>query len=104
MPDQRTPLEELLTATSELARVAARVALAAERLAVERSTPAAAPAASHSDIPLTMRLPEAARLLGIGESSARDLVAAGKLQVVKVGTRVIVPRNAVLEFLSTHRQ
>ena len=48
---------------------------------------------------LTLTVPKAAQLLGIGKNSAYELVRAGRLRSVKVGRRLVVPRREVEDFL-----
>lgn len=45
--------------------------------------------------PLTVSVPEAARMLGIGRSLAYELVNRGEIPRLKFGRRVVVPRAAV---------
>lgn len=42
--------------------------------------------------------PEAAEVLGVGRSTAFDLVASGQLASVRVGRRRLVPVSALREF------
>jgi excisionase family DNA binding protein len=49
--------------------------------------------------PLTVRIPEACRLTGIGRSKLYELIAAGQIEVIKVGTISLVPVSSLLEFL-----
>ena len=46
-------------------------------------------------IPVLLRVPEAARLLGVGRSLTYELIARGELEVVHVGTVIRVPVDAV---------
>jgi excisionase family DNA binding protein len=47
--------------------------------------------------PHLLRVEDAARLLGVGRSTAYDLIAAGLLRSVKIGRRRLVPREAITE-------
>ena len=49
---------------------------------------------------LAYSLKELEGLLGIGESTARSLIASGRLASVRIGRRVLVSRAAVELFLS----
>ncbi len=51
-------------------------------------------------LPLTLTIPEAAELLRIGRNSAYEAVRRGDLPVVRIGRRLLVPRQALLEMLS----
>jgi len=44
---------------------------------------------------LVLTIPEAYRALAIGESTLRQLIASGQLPVLRIGRRVLVPRQAV---------
>jgi len=55
---------------------------------------------STSDESLTLSVPEAARLLGIGRNTAYEAVKTGQLPSVKIGNRVLVPRAALERMLS----
>ena len=41
--------------------------------------------------PITVRIPEAIRLTGIGRSKLYDLIASGDLEAVKIGTCTLIP-------------
>lgn len=45
--------------------------------------------------PLTVSVPEAARLLGIGRNAAYELVATGRLPHVRFGRTIRVPRDTL---------
>ena len=48
---------------------------------------------------LTYTVGEAAKAIGVGRSLAYELVRRGDLRTVHVGRRVLVPRDAVRDFL-----
>lgn len=48
---------------------------------------------------LLLTILEAARMLGIGRSKAYELIAAGELEVVRIGRTVRVPVDALEEFV-----
>lgn len=50
--------------------------------------------------PLALSVGEAAKLLGVSRGLLYDLVARGRIRSVKLGRRVVVPRQAVVEILS----
>jgi len=50
--------------------------------------------------PLTVRIREACRLTGIGRSKLYELIAAGEIDVIKVGTITLVPVSSLTKFLS----
>jgi excisionase family DNA binding protein len=49
--------------------------------------------------PLTVRIREACRLTGIGRSKFYELIAAGEIDVIKVGTITLVPIASLTTFL-----
>ena len=58
----------------------------------------------HFDLPpLLLRIPDAARLLGVGRSLTYQLIAEGELEVVRVGSVMRVPVTAVEEFVGRQR-
>jgi len=48
--------------------------------------------------PLTVRIREACRLTGIGRSKLYELIAAGEIDVIKVGTITLVPVSSLTKF------
>lgn len=53
--------------------------------------------------PLLLRIPDAARLLGVGRSLTYRLIADGELEVIRVGTVMRVPMSAVEDFVERQR-
>jgi len=49
--------------------------------------------------PLAVRVPEACRLTGIGRSKLYELIAAGEIRVIKVGSITLIPWAALQQFL-----
>ncbi len=78
-------------ACGSLAAQGARLAATITEL-VERPAP----------VPLSVSVEEAARLLGLGRSNLFKLMESGELRSVKVGSRRLVPRRALEEFLAGH--
>lgn len=50
-------------------------------------------------MPLTVRVREACRLTGIGRSKFYELIAAGEIEFIKVGTITLVPIASLARFL-----
>jgi excisionase family DNA binding protein len=48
---------------------------------------------------LTYNVSEAANVLGIGRSSAYELVRTGQLASIHIGRRLLIPKRAVRQFL-----
>jgi excisionase family DNA binding protein len=49
--------------------------------------------------PLAVRIREACRLTGIGRSKLYELIAAGEIEIIKVGTITLVPVASLTRFL-----
>lgn len=49
--------------------------------------------------PLTVRIPEACRITGIGRSKLYELINAGEVRIVKVGTITLVPVDSLRQYL-----
>ena len=46
---------------------------------------------NHTDHPLTLTVEQAAKLLGIGRSTAYELVHTGDIPSLRLGRRIVVP-------------
>lgn len=53
--------------------------------------------------PLTVRIREACRLTGIGRSKLYELIAAGEIEILKVGTITLIPMAALERFLQQRK-
>jgi excisionase family DNA binding protein len=53
-------------------------------------------------MPITVRIPEACRLTGIGRSKLYELISAGEIEIVKIGTITLVPVASLARFLQRH--
>jgi excisionase family DNA binding protein len=53
--------------------------------------------------PLTVRVREACRLTGIGRSKLYELIAAGEIEIVKVGTITLIPTSSLERFVEARR-
>lgn len=49
--------------------------------------------------PLTVRIPEACRITGIGRSKLYELIKAGEIGIIKVGTITLVPVESLRRYL-----
>lgn len=54
--------------------------------------------------PLSVRIKEACRMTGIGRSKLYELIAAGDIEVIKVGSMTLVPVDALRAFLEARRE
>ena len=52
----------------------------------------------------TFSVPETARILGIGRHSAYQAVRCGAIPSLKIGKRILVPRQAVERMLAADRR
>lgn len=53
----------------------------------------------HAVRPRTYRVPEVARILGLGRTATYDAIRRGDLPALRVGGRVLVPRVAIERLL-----
>ena len=53
--------------------------------------------------PLTVRIREACRLTGIGRSKLYELIGAGEIEIVKVGTITLIPIHSLQRFLELRK-
>lgn len=49
---------------------------------------------------LTISVSEAAEMLGVSRSTAYECVRTGQLRAVRIGRRVVVPKEAIAELLA----
>ena len=61
------------------------------------------PFATDRSLPISVRIPEACRLTGIGRSKLYELIAAGEIEIVKVGTITLVPVTSLRRFVERCR-
>ena len=54
--------------------------------------------------PITVRIPEACRMTGIGRSKLYALIKAGDIPTIKVGSMTLVPVRGLEGFLERCRQ
>jgi len=53
--------------------------------------------------PLTVRIREACRMTGIGRSKFYELIAAGEIEVVKIGAMTLVPLESLQALIDRSR-
>ena len=58
---------------------------------------------SFEDLPLTLTVEEASRILRVGRNTAYDLVRCGKLRSIKVGKQIRIPKQALQDYLSRQK-
>lgn len=54
---------------------------------------------SLEEVPAIMTVPEFGKFLGIGRSQAYALAHSGRVETLKVGKQIKIPRHAVLKFI-----
>lgn len=50
--------------------------------------------------PITVRVPEACRITGIGRSKLYELIQSGDISTIKVGTMTLIPVASIEAFLA----
>lgn len=51
--------------------------------------------------PITVRIKDACRMTGIGRSKLYLLIAAGEIQIIKVGSMTLIPVRSIEAFLGS---
>lgn len=54
---------------------------------------------NYSELPLTLSVPEVAAVLGISRAGAYELVHSASFPKVKIGKRILVPKDKFIEWL-----
>ena len=54
---------------------------------------------SYSDLPVTLSVKEVAAVLGISRAGAYELVHSASFPKVKIGKRILVPKDKFIEWL-----
>jgi excisionase family DNA binding protein len=54
-------------------------------------------------MPMAVRVREACRLTGIGRSKLYELIAAGEIEIIKVGTITLIPTGSLQSFVQLRR-
>ena len=55
---------------------------------------------SYEDLPLTLSAPEVAEVLGISRAAAYELVRSRGFPSLKVGTRILVPKDKFIAWIN----
>jgi excisionase family DNA binding protein len=53
--------------------------------------------------PIAVRIREACRLTGIGRSKLYELIAAGEIEIVNVGTITLIPVDSLRSFVELRK-
>ena len=54
---------------------------------------------SFGDLPLTLRVPEVAAVLGVGRNMAYNLIKSGELKSIRIGRQIRIPKEELLRFM-----
>ena len=54
---------------------------------------------SYQDLPLTLTAPEVGEVLGISRAAAYELVRSKGFPHMRIGTRILVPRNKFIQWI-----
>ena len=54
---------------------------------------------SYGDLPLTLTVPEVGGVLGLSRAKAYDLVRSEGFPSMRIGTRILVPRNKLIRWI-----
>ena len=54
-------------------------------------------------LPMTLHVEDLMPILGIGRTTAYQLVKSGKISTIKVAQKTRVPRQAVLDYMKTKK-
>jgi excisionase family DNA binding protein len=66
--------------------------------------PQSAPPATEGFAPLTVRIPAAVRMTGIGRSKLYELIASGDIEIVKIGASTLIPVASLQALIDRHRR
>lgn len=58
---------------------------------------------SLDDLPLALRVEDLMLILDIGRNTAYTLVRSGQIRSIKIGRKIRIPRDAVVEYLAQGR-
>ena len=53
----------------------------------------------YDQLPLILSVDELAKILGIGRNTAYDLIRCGRIRSVRIGHKIRIPKDSLLEFL-----
>lgn len=59
---------------------------------------------SYEDLPLTLSAPEVAEVLGISRAAAYELVRSRGFPSLKVGTRILVPKDKFIAWINAQTE
>ena len=53
----------------------------------------------YDQLPLVLSVDELTKILGIGRNTAYDLIRCGRIRSVRIGHKIKIPKDSLLEFL-----
>lgn len=53
----------------------------------------------YDQLPLILSVDELTKILGIGKNTAYDLIRCGKIRSVRIGHKIKIPKDSLLDFL-----
>ena len=53
----------------------------------------------YDPLPLILSVDELTKILGIGRNTAYDLIRCGRIRSVRIGHKIRIPKDSLLEFL-----
>ena len=59
---------------------------------------------SYEELPLMLSAPEVAEVLGISRAGAYDLVRSDGFPHLKLGTRILVPKDKFIQWIDDHTE
>lgn len=54
---------------------------------------------TYEQLPLVLSIDQLMKVLGIGKNSAYDLVRCGQIQSIRVGNKIRIPKESVVDFI-----
>lgn len=58
---------------------------------------------SYDELPLTLRVEDLMPILGIGRNTAYELVRSKQIYSVKIGRQLRIPKQALIDYLTSSR-
>ena len=58
---------------------------------------------SYQDLPLTLTVPEVGEVLGISRAAAYELVRSRGFPSMRIGTRILVPKDKFIQWIDQQR-
>ena len=59
---------------------------------------------SYDELPLTLRVEDLTSILDIGRNTAYELVRCGKIRSIRIGKQLRIPKDALVEYLSSENR